>query len=120
MQNTVLFDGNCNLCISIAAFLRRRDVHNKLRLVALQSEEGRRLVLKAGLPEKETNTVIYFTGEKFCMRSTAVLNILKDLSGVWKIFYVFIIIPVSVRDYIYKFIARNRYRFFGSKEQCNC
>ena len=116
MQNTVLFDGNCNLCINIAAFLRRRDIKKRLRLVALQSEEGRKLVIKAGLPEKDTNTVIYFTGEIFCMRSTAVLNILKDLGGGWKIFYVFIIIPVSVRDYVYKFIARNRYRFFGKKE----
>lgn len=113
MFNTVVYDGNCNFCLSIAGFLKRNDIHKRLRLVALQSDEGKKLARKTGLPENETNTVIYFTEKRFYLRSTAVLYILKELGGGWSIFFIFILIPKFIRDFIYRLIARNRHRFFN-------
>jgi predicted DCC family thiol-disulfide oxidoreductase YuxK len=114
MPNIVLYDGDCSLCISIAGFLRRKDKQNRLRLIPLQSEEGKSLAAKTGLSENETNTVIYFTKGRFFLRSTAVLHILRELGGGWSILFIFIIIPRFIRDFIYRLIARNRHRFFGT------
>jgi len=114
MHNTVLYDGDCSLCISIAGFLRRKDIHSRLRLIALKSDKGRSLAAKTGLPGNGTNTVIYFTRDRFYLRSTAVLHILRELGGGWSIFFIFIIIPRFIRDFIYRLIARNRHRFFGN------
>jgi predicted DCC family thiol-disulfide oxidoreductase YuxK len=108
MQGRVLYDGTCNFCISIAGFIRKRDKRGSFRFIPLQSEEGKALISLTGLPEKDRNTAIYLTGNKTYIRSTAVLRILKDLGGFWKIFFAFIIVPRFIRDFVYKIIARYR------------
>jgi len=86
--------------------------------VSLQSEEGRGLLLASGLPETDSDTAVYIKNERAYLRSSAVLRILKDLGGAWKIMVAFLIIPPFIRDFIYRFIAHNRYRFFGKKDSC--
>jgi len=61
---------------------------------------------------------VLVTGNQYCVKSTAVLRILKELGGILKFFYVFIIIPVPVRNFIYNLIAKTRYKLFGKLEQC--
>jgi predicted DCC family thiol-disulfide oxidoreductase YuxK len=112
MPGTIIYDGECPFCKKVVSFIRRKDKNGYFRFAPSQSQEGSLMVSKANLPPKDTNTVIYFTEEKSFIRSTAVLKILRELGGGWRIFYPFIIIPESIRDYFYRLIARNRYRFF--------
>jgi predicted DCC family thiol-disulfide oxidoreductase YuxK len=119
MNGTVLFDGICNLCNGLILFTKKRDTSKRFRFVTLQSEEGRGMLLEAGLPETDSDTAIYKKDGQFYLRSSAVLHILKDLGGTWKILYIFIIIPPFIRDFFYRFIAHNRYRLFGKRDNCN-
>jgi predicted DCC family thiol-disulfide oxidoreductase YuxK len=116
MNGTVLFDSNCNLCNGLVRFIKRKDIRNRFRFVSLKSEEGRRILLAAGLPEYETGTAVYIDERQFHLRSSAVLHILKNIDGTWKILYVFIFIPAFIRDFIYRFIANNRHRFYGKND----
>ena len=118
MTGTVLFDGECSLCDRLAGFLRKHDRINRFRLVPLQSEEGMLTLLAAGLNIAEKDTAVYIKENRFYLRSTAVLNILKDLGGSWRFFYIFIVVPPSFRDWIYSLVARNRYLFFGKRNYC--
>ena len=113
MPGTIIYDGECPFCIKVVSFIRRNDKIGHFRFAALQSAEGSLLVRKTGLPPKNTNSVIYFTEKKTFIRSTAVLNILRELGGGWNILYVFIIIPEFIRDYFYRFVAKNRYKLFN-------
>lgn len=118
MNGTVLFDGNCNLCNGLVSFIKKRDNRKSFHLVSLQSEEGRGVLLASGLRETDSDTAVYIKNGRTFLRSSAVLNILKDLGGTWKILYVFIIIPPFIRDFFYRLIAHNRYRLFGKRDSC--
>lgn len=118
MNGTVLFDGDCNLCDILAGFIIKHDRMKHFRLVSLQSEEGMLSLLAAGLNIAEKDTAVYMKGNRFYLRSSAVLNILRDLGGVWRLLYIFIIVPPVIRDWIYSIVARNRFRLFGKKNYC--
>ena len=118
MTGTVLFDGECSLCDRLAGFLRKHDRMNHFRLVPLQSEEGMISLLAAGLNIAEKDTAVYIKENRFYLRSTAVLNILKDLGGSWRFLYIFIIVPPFIRDWIYRLVAGNRNRLFGKRNYC--
>jgi len=91
----------------------------RFHFATLQSDLGREELRKAGLPADNPDTIIYIIGEKYYQRSTAAIYILRDLGGIWKLFYGFIIIPAFIRDFFYNIIARNRYRIFGRREECS-
>jgi len=114
----LIFDGVCNLCNSLVKFVIRRDKKARIRFASLQSAAGQTLLSKAGLKSGIADTVIYFTDNNFKLRSSAVLYLLRDIGGVLKLFYIFIIIPPFIRDFIYNLVARNRYRIFGKRESC--
>ena len=114
----LLFDGVCNLCNGLVRFIVRRDKNGKIRFVPLQSDTGKSLLSKAGLSPDSIDTIVYFSGEKILLRSSAILNLLKDIGGGWKLFYCLIIIPPVIRDYFYNLVAKNRYRIFGRSERC--
>lgn len=118
MNGTVIFDSKCNLCNGLVSFIKKRDKSKRFHFVSLQSEEGRGMLLEAGLPETDSDTAIYKKDGQFYLRSSAVLHILKDIGGTWKTLYVFIIIPPFIRDFFYRLIAHNRYRLFGKRDTC--
>ena len=118
MDQIVLFDGICNLCNGSVRFILKNDKSKSIKVASLQSETGKNLLRHAGLPEDSIFTVIYFAGGKIYQRSEAVLQILKDMGGIWKLFYGFIIVPPFIRDFVYNVIARYRYRIFGKRDQC--
>jgi predicted DCC family thiol-disulfide oxidoreductase YuxK len=99
-------------------FLRKIDRNEVLRFVPSESAEGRDVLLAAGLDSAENDTVVYCARNRHYLRSSAVLNILRDIGRGWQILYIFIIIPPFIRDFIYRLIARNRYRLFGRREGC--
>lgn len=110
MGGTVLYDGECSFCSSQVRFIRRHDRRNSFRFVPLQSEEGRSLLRSAGLRENDPDTVVYDNGDRIEVRSSAVLKILGELGGAWRLIKVLLLIPPGLRDFFYRLVARNRHR----------
>lgn len=117
LQQIILFDGYCNLCNGFIDFLVKRDKKGQLIYIPLQSAAGKELVQKFKLPE-DLDSVIFIAGEKFFTESNVVLEIVRVLPSFWKLFFVFRIIPNSVRNKIYRFIATKRYRWWGRRDSC--
>ncbi len=114
----ILFDGVCNFCISIVNFIIKRDANEKFKFAALQSERGQALLKKYGLSTHDFDTIIFICGDTCFIKSSAGLHVLKELGGVWKLFYAFIVVPAPIRDFIYSRIANSRYRIFGRRDTC--
>lgn len=116
--NIILFDGVCNLCNRAVDFLLRHDRTGSLLFASLQSQHGERLLREAGLPKGDLDSFVFIEDNRVSMRSTAALRVMKALGGFWKLPYIFIVIPAPLRDAIYRWVARNRYRWFGKRETC--
>jgi predicted DCC family thiol-disulfide oxidoreductase YuxK len=114
----VLFDGVCNLCNSSVQFILKRNKKNRFVFGSLQGKTGQSYLQQFNLPATAFNSFMLIENGKLYTRSTAVLRMLKHLGGAWQLLYAFIIIPAFIRDAIYNFIARNRYKWFGKQESC--
>lgn len=114
----VLFDGVCNFCDGAVNFLIRQDKKGIFRFAPLQSEAGQQLLKKYNLPTTHFDTFILIDKGKVYNRSSAALKIYSHLSWYWQWTQIFWIIPPFIRNAVYSFIARNRYKWFGKKEQC--
>lgn len=114
----ILFDGVCNLCNSSVTFAIKRDKNDVFRFAALQSEIGMQLISKFKIDTSQTDSIILIEGNKYYEKSSAALHIAKHLSGGWPLLYGFIILPKFIRNAVYDFIAKNRYKWFGKKESC--
>ncbi|MCU0414399.1 MAG: DCC1-like thiol-disulfide oxidoreductase family protein [Ignavibacteriaceae bacterium] len=117
-ENILLFDGFCNLCSRLVHFIIKRGKKAKFLFVSLQSESGQSLLKKFGLPTDNFDSVVYIKSDKYFLKSSAILHILKELGGIWKLFFIFIIVPNFIRDFIYKIIAKSRYKIFGRHNSC--
>ena len=117
-KNILLFDGVCNLCNCLVRFIIKRDTKAIFRFAALQSKTGQELLMQMKLPSDDMNSVVYIRGGEYFYKSSAILHILHDLGGIWKLFYAFIIIPSFFRDFIYSIVARTRYMVFGKRDTC--
>jgi predicted DCC family thiol-disulfide oxidoreductase YuxK len=113
----ILFDGVCNLCNGAVDFLIRKDRKRQFRFVALQSEGGILIRQKFNVPA-DCDSVILIYNEKIYYESEAALKISELLHFPWKMAKVFRIIPLKLRNRIYKWIARNRYKWFGKRNLC--
>ena len=114
----LLFDGVCNLCNGAVQFVIKFDSKNTLRFTALQSDTGQQILEHFNLPKEDIFSVILVENGKVYVRSSAALRMYKNMGGFWSLMYLFIIIPRPVRDAVYNFIAKNRYKWFGKKESC--
>lgn len=114
----VLFDGVCNLCNGAVNMLIDRDKKNVFRFASLQSTYGQQVVAKHHLQGEYLNTILLVEGDKVYERSTAVLRVFKHLGGLYRLLYFFIVVPVFIRNAVYNFVARNRYRWFGKQDAC--
>jgi predicted DCC family thiol-disulfide oxidoreductase YuxK len=114
----LLFDGVCNLCNHTVQFVIKRDTKAKFRFASLQSVSGQNLLKKFGLPLDDFDSFVLIKGDKYYLRSTAGLHVLKELGGIWKFFYALIIFPRPLRDFVYNLVARTRYKTFGKSDSC--
>lgn len=114
----ILFDGVCNLCNASVQWVLRRDKKAIFRFASLQSPSGGAILKKLGLPTDKFDSIVLVDGEKHFTRSAAAIKIASKLGGFWQIFIVFRLLPSFLRDGLYDFIARNRYRWFGRRETC--
>ncbi|MCH5714917.1 thiol-disulfide oxidoreductase DCC family protein [Niabella hibiscisoli] len=117
-DHIILFDGVCNLCNGAVQYVIRRDEKGMFRFASLQSEAGKDLLVKSGLPQDHLKSFVYIHGDRIYTRSTAALKVAKELTGPVQLLYGFIIIPIFIRDFVYDLIARNRHRLFGRKDAC--
>lgn len=116
--NIVIFDGVCYLCNGIVRFIIQRDHDRIIKFTPIQSPMGQSLLKRYGLSSDNIDTVIYISRGKYYLRSSAVLHVLKDIGGVWRLFYSLIIIPGFIRDIFYKQVERSRYLVFGKRAHC--
>jgi predicted DCC family thiol-disulfide oxidoreductase YuxK len=114
----LLFDGECNLCNGAVQFVIKRDPDAVFRFASLQSDAGQAILERHDLPKEDFDTMVYLEGDEVWTKSTAALRILRRLGGVWGVAYSFIVIPRPVRDAVYAVIVRNRYRWFGKRDEC--
>ncbi|MBK5212505.1 MAG: thiol-disulfide oxidoreductase DCC family protein [Flavobacteriaceae bacterium] len=114
----ILFDGVCNLCNSSVNFVIRHDKEDVFKFATLQSEIGKELVSKFSIDTSKVDSIILIDGEKHYEKSSAALHIAKQLSGAYPLLFGFMIVPKIIRNAVYDFIARNRYKWFGKKESC--
>jgi predicted DCC family thiol-disulfide oxidoreductase YuxK len=111
----VFIDAECVLCNGSALFLATIDRRAKLRFAALGSDLARKLI-----PRGSTEgSVLLFLGDRVLSRSAAVIECLVIVGGIWGMAAVFRFVPAVLRDGIYEFIARSRYRLFGRKDACS-
>lgn len=117
-QPIILFDGICNFCNNSVIFILKRNIKTPIYFAALQSEVGQRLLTEYELPVKEMESIVFIEQGKTYMQSTAALRICRYLRGLWPLCYGFIIVPKFIRDGIYNWIAKNRYKWFGIRQEC--
>lgn len=114
----LLFDGVCNMCDGFVQFIMKRDKPGKFRFAPLQSEAGQQLLQHFDLSPDKIDSVVLIDNGKSYIKSTAALRAGKKLGGLWSLPYVLVIIPTFIRNTVYDFIARNRYKWFGEKDAC--
>ncbi|RYG21134.1 MAG: DUF393 domain-containing protein [Chitinophagaceae bacterium] len=114
----VFFDGFCNLCNGAVQFIIGRDKKNIFHFSSLQSDYAQEILKKLTPNEGQSETMVVMEGGKIYERSTAALRVARRLDGFWPLLYGFIIIPRFIRDAIYQYVAKNRYKWFGKQESC--
>ncbi len=114
----IVFDAVCVLCSVNAQFVLRFDRRHVFRLASMQSDAGQKLYRENGIDPSNPETLIIVHGARVVRNSDAVLFIWRNLGWPWRVAGIFGLIPMALRDPIYRWVARNRYRFFGKREIC--
>lgn len=115
----ILFDGVCNLCNASIQYVIRHDKKDQFLFTALQSNTGKALIKRFQIDTKKTDSVILYTPEKgLDYKSTAALKVAYHLGFPHNLWCVFFIVPPIIRNWVYDFIAGNRYKWFGKKAEC--
>ena len=114
----VLFDGICNLCNGMVAFVIDRDPAARFAFGALQSDAARTLLDRVSAPEPLPDSIILLEDGRVYTKSTAALRIARGLQFPWPLAAAFLAVPRPVRDWLYDTVARNRYRWFGQRDVC--
>ena len=114
----VFFDGVCNFCNYWVNFAIQRDPRKRLRFSPLQGETARRLLPEYGIDHSANSSVLLLENGKLYRSSAAVLRIYRHLSGGWRLMYGLIVIPAFMRNALYNWVAKHRYKWFGRREVC--
>lgn len=114
----ILFDADCNLCNGSVQFVIRRDPRARFRFAGLRSVAGRAALAAAGVQASLPDSIVLVRGNRVLMKSAAALAIARGLRLPWPLLTVFWLVPYPLRDLVYDWVARNRYRWFGKRQQC--
>ncbi len=118
-KKIVLFDGVCNLCNASVRYVIDRDKKDIFRFASLQSDIGQKILRHIGADSQYTDSIVlYEPGVAYHYKSSAAIEIAKNLGGLFSISTIFKIIPSFLRNPIYDFVARNRYKWYGKQENC--
>ncbi|AVQ13235.1 PF04134 family protein [Leptospira santarosai] len=114
----VFFDGVCNLCNASVLFFLDRNRKENLRFASLQSSIAEKILGKKTEWNDSPSSVLFLENGILYRKSTAIIKICAHLTFPWSLFSLFLWIPSFVRDFVYDWIARNRYRWFGRLDSC--
>ena len=117
-RTVVLFDGVCNLCNGWVQFVVKRDPAAHFRFASLQSAFAAEALRGRGFPRDYLGSIVVLEDGVVYTKSDAVLKVTRGLKAPWPLATVFRIVPRALRDVVYDWIARNRYRWFGKREAC--
>lgn len=118
-KKIILFDGVCNLCDASVHYVIKNDKNDLFRFVALQSDLGQAILKHIGINPIHIDSIILYEPEvAYYYKSSAALEIAKGLNGIFTLATLFQIVPSGLRDFIYDFVAKNRYKWYGKKEAC--
>lgn len=118
-KQLILFDGVCNLCNSSVNYVIKHDKNNVFMFAPLQGETGKAIFNEYNLEVSKIDSIILYSEEKgIKIKSTAALNIASKLGFPNNLLTIFLIIPPFIRNWVYNFIAKNRYKWYGKKESC--
>ncbi len=118
-HDIILFDGVCNLCSASVQFIIKQDKYAQYKFASLQSEFAKNLLAAFGVKVAEVpQSILLVRGARLYSESSAALHIAQKLDGGYKLLPVFLIVPQCIRDFVYRWIARNRYKWFGKKDAC--
>ena len=112
----IFFDGVCGLCNWSVSFIIKIDKKKKIHFSPLQGSTAENVLTEED--RLDFDSLFFYKEGEVKKYSTGVLNILKEIGGIWSVFYVFIIIPVFIRDAVYRLVAKNRYKWFGKLDAC--
>ena len=114
----LLFDGVCNLCNDSVQLVIKNDSKNIFLFAPLQKPEVISYLEKQSMDFNNIDSIILITSKKTYTKSSAALTVAKHLKGLYPLLYVFYIVPKPIRDIVYDFIAKNRYKWYGKKDNC--
>ncbi|WP_373400078.1 thiol-disulfide oxidoreductase DCC family protein [Algoriphagus halophilus] len=117
-QSIIFFDGVCNLCNTSIDFVIQRDKKDHFLVGALQDETSKRILERFEVDKNYLDSIVLLESDQIYYKSTAALKIAKNLSGLWPLLHPLVILPESFRDFIYDWIGKNRYKWFGKKSTC--
>ena len=117
-NDIIVFDAQCVFCSANAQFVLRHDKAHHFRLASLQGDVGRSLFEEAGVDPANPDSLVVKTKGDFLRDSDAVIYIYRNLGWPWRLAGLFALLPRAVRDPVYRWIAQNRYRLFGRRDEC--
>ncbi|WP_299113312.1 DUF393 domain-containing protein [uncultured Winogradskyella sp.] len=119
-KQLILFDGICNLCNSSVLYVIKRDTKNKFMFAPLQSNIGQSIINEFSIDTVKIDSIILYKPKerRIFHKSSAILRIAKSLSFPTKLMAVFFIVPNFIRNWVYNYVAKNRYKWYGKKEAC--
>ena len=118
-KQLILFDGVCNLCDASVQYIIKHDHQDVFRYSALQSELGQKIREQFDINIEKTDSILLYSEDKgIYYKSTAALKIASKLGFPRNLLSAFLIIPPFIRNWVYDFIAKNRYKWYGKKDDC--
>ena len=118
-KKLLLFDGVCNLCNSSVQYVIKHDKNNVFLFTALQSEVGQNIIKHYNIDTSRVDSILLYTpGKGIQYKSTAALKVASQLGFPINLLTIFLIVPKVIRNWVYDFIAKNRYKWFGKKDAC--
>ncbi|MHC5202303.1 thiol-disulfide oxidoreductase DCC family protein [Myroides sp. LJL119] len=118
-KKIILFDGVCNLCDQVVQRIIKSDKKDIFRFVALDSDKGRQILNHIGVNPNQIDSIVFYEpGKAYYLQAQAALHIAKHLKGMYYLLGIFNLLPDSINNRLYNYIAKNRYRWFGQKKNC--
>lgn len=118
-KKIILFDGVCNLCDKTVQFIIKHDRKDVFRFVPIQSDLGQEIISHIGIDISKTDSIIFYEpGHAYYCKAQAAIKIAKELGGIYSLMGVFSVLPNWLSDKVYDYVARNRYKWYGKKDEC--
>jgi predicted DCC family thiol-disulfide oxidoreductase YuxK len=114
----IVFDGICHVCSGGVRFLARHRIEPPFELIPMQSAEGKALLDKYGIDTEDPSTFLVLDRRLVLTQSDASIHVMAAIGGLWRLVVVARVIPRAWRDWLYRLLARNRYRWFGRRATC--